>query len=101
MYAALATRPDIAYAVTALCQFMADLAMRHWYAVKRVFRYLQGTTQHELTYGCKGGHNKLLYGYSDSDWANDPNDRRSVTGWVFLLHDGAVSTYHSLVAYML
>ena len=91
MYAALATRPDIAYTVTALCQFMAHPAMRHWYAVKRVFRYLQGTTQYELTYGCKGGLNKLLYGYSDSDGGNDPNDRRSVAGWVFLLHDGAVS----------
>ena len=32
-----------------------------------------------------------LHGYSDSDWGNDPNDRRSITGWVFLLHHGAVS----------
>ena len=32
-----------------------------------------------------------LYGYSDSDWGNDANDRRSFTGYVFLLHDGAVS----------
>jgi hypothetical protein len=91
MYAALATRPDIAYAVTALCQFMSAPAISHWNAAKRVFRYLQGTQQHELVYGWNGGNRQPLYGYTDSDWGNDANDRRSVTGWVFLLHDGAVS----------
>ena len=91
MYAALATRPDIAYAVTALCQFMANPAVSHWNAAKRVFRYLQGTQEHALVYGWNGGKDQPLYGYSDSDWGNDVNDRRSVTGWVFFLHDGAVS----------
>ena len=91
MYAALATRPDIAYAVTALCQFMANPAVSHWNAAKRVFRYLQGTQEHALVYGGHGGKDQPLYGYSDSDWGNDVNDRRSVTGWVFFLHDGAVS----------
>ena len=91
MYAALATRPDIAYAVTALCQFMSAPDISHWHAAKRVFRYLQGTQHHELVYGWNGGKNQPLYGYSDSDWGNDVNDRRSFTGWVFLLHDGAVS----------
>ena len=42
-------------------------------------------------YGRNGGKDQPLYGYSDSDWGNDVNDRRSVTGWVFFLHDGAVS----------
>ena len=91
MYAALATRPDIAYAVTALCQFMAKPAETHWLAVKRVFRYLQGTCQHQLVYGWDSAKQQPLHGYSDSDWGNDPNDRRSITGWVFLLHHGAVS----------
>ena len=91
MYAALATRPDIAFVVTALCQFMAAPAISHWHAVKRVMRYLQGSQQRKLTYGWDGGRDQPLYGYSDSDWGNNVNDRRSFTGWVFLLHDGAVS----------
>ena len=91
MYAALATRPDISYAVTTLCQFMSAPDISHWLAAKRVFRYLQGTRHHELVYGWSGSSHRPLYGYSDSDWGNDVNDRRSVTGWVFLLHDGAVS----------
>ena len=44
-------------------------------------------------YGWNGSKQQPLYGYSDSDWGNDVNDRRSVTGWVYLLHDGAVSLY--------
>ena len=90
-YAALVTRPDIAFAITALSQFNAAPSSTHWHAVKRVLRYLQGTRHHELTYGCAGGADRQLYGCSDSDWGNDANDRRSYTGWVFLLHDGAVS----------
>ena len=91
MYAALVTRPDIAFAVTALCQFMAQPSMAHWLAAKRVLRYLQGTQHYELAYGWAAGKGHQLYGYSDSDWGNDANDRRSFTGYVFLLHDGAVS----------
>ena len=91
MFAALVTRPDIAFAVTSLCQFMSAPTIDHWQAVKRVLRYLQGTRHHELVYGWAGGDDRELYGYSDSDWGNDPNDRRSFTAWVFLLHDGAVS----------
>jgi hypothetical protein len=91
MYAALATRPDIAHAVAALCQFMSSPNDSHWQAAKRVFRYLQGTRHHQLVYSCNGGQQQPLYGYSDSDWGNDVNDRRSFTGWVFLLHDAAVS----------
>ena len=79
MYAALATRSDIAYAVTALCQFMSQPTVSHWMAAKRVFRYLQRTRQYELTYGCGDDRrDQPLYGYSDSDWGNDPNGRRSV-----------------------
>ena len=90
MYAALATRPDIAYVVTALCQFMSNPMVSHWNAVKRVFRYLQGSQDRELAYGVNSSQPEL-YGYSDSDWGNNTNDRRSVTGWVFLYHGGAVS----------
>ncbi len=42
-------------------------------------------------YGGADVKQQPLYGYSDSDWGNDTNDRRSVTGWVYMLHGGAVS----------
>ena len=91
MYAALGTRPDIAHAVAMLSQCMACHDEKHWHAVKRVFRYLQGTQDHELLYGSGVDNHRPLYGFSDSDWGNDAIDRCSCTGWVFLLHGGAVS----------
>ncbi len=39
MYAAIATRPDIMFAVTQLSQFSHAPREAHWTAVKRVFRY--------------------------------------------------------------
>ncbi|XP_019258820.1 PREDICTED: uncharacterized protein LOC109237033 [Nicotiana attenuata] len=41
------TRPDIAYAVNVVSQFMHAPRTTHMHCVKRIFRYLQGT----LTYG--------------------------------------------------
>ncbi|KAG9041970.1 hypothetical protein FS837_011512 [Tulasnella sp. UAMH 9824] len=51
LYAAVCTRPDIAYALHALSQYAMDPGKEHWIAVKHVFRYLKGTTTMGLTYG--------------------------------------------------
>lgn len=51
MYAAIATRPDVAYAVQRLAQFTHHPRPKHWAAVKRILRYLKGTRSHILTYG--------------------------------------------------
>ena len=58
MYAALVTRPDIAFAVTSLCQFMSAPSNTHWQAAKRVMRYLHGTRHYELVYGVTGGQDR-------------------------------------------
>jgi hypothetical protein len=90
MYAMLGTRPDIAFAVTALSQFCSNPGQSHWTAVNRVLHYLRGTMDYELTYG-SDQQPLSLYGYCDSDWASDKDDRRSVTGYAFMLGGGAVS----------
>jgi hypothetical protein len=97
MYAMLGTRPDIAFAVTALSQF-SNPGQLHWAAVKRVLRYLRGTAGYQLTYGAGHGgpssdrtRSLDLHAYCDSDWGTNPDDRRSVTGYVFMLGRGAVS----------
>ena len=93
MYAMLGTRPDIAFAVTALSQFNSNPGQAHWTAVKHVMRYLRGTVDYKLTYGSTGNAvvSPIVLGYSDSDWGSNADDRRSVTGYVFLLGGGAVS----------
>jgi len=50
LYLAMAMRPDIAYAVSVLCRFIANPGLAHWRAVKHVFRYLRGTAEARLVY---------------------------------------------------
>lgn len=88
LYLSVCTRPDIAQAVGALARYMAKPTMEHWNAAKAVLRYVAGTTQ----YGINFGHNKLsLQGYCDADYAGDIDSRRSTTGYVFIMHGGAIS----------
>jgi hypothetical protein len=51
MWAAVATRPDIAFAVSLLSQFLENPGGTHWTAVKCVFKYLKGTKHCKLTLG--------------------------------------------------
>jgi hypothetical protein len=62
-------------------------------ALKRVLRYLNGTKDHKLIYGGSNMPKELpmFTGYCDADWASNIDDRRSITGYVFMLCGGAVS----------
>ena len=51
--------------------------------MKRIFRYLRGTSDISLVYG--GDTQCLVTGYSDSDYAGDVDIRRSMTGYVYTL----------------
>ena len=87
MYAAIGTRPDIAFAVSTLSQFLENPGEVHWEGVKRIFRYLLGTKNWRLTYG---GEQSDLVGYTDADGASQPH-RRAISGYAFLIDGGAVS----------
>jgi transposase InsO family protein len=87
MYAAVATRPDITFAISTLSQFLDNPGELHWEAVKRVFRYLAGTKTHSLTYGNE--HHDLL-GYTDADGASQEH-RHAISGFAFLIDGAAVS----------
>lgn len=88
LFVAQITRPDIQYAVGAVSRFNNNPGIGHWTAVKRILRYLKGTTDLKLNYTKDKNY---LTGYSDSDWASDPTDRRSTTGYIFKLSGGAIS----------
>ncbi|OJT08525.1 Retrovirus-related Pol polyprotein from transposon TNT 1-94 [Trametes pubescens] len=87
MYAAMGSRPDITFAVTALSQFMQNPGRPHWEAVKRVLRYLKGTREHWLVYG---GVREGLRGFSDADWGSSTDHRHSISGYVYTIDGGAV-----------
>ncbi len=78
LYAAMATRPDIAQAVGVVSKFNSKPTQAHQTAVKRILRYLKGTMDLALRYS--KSDDGAMVGYSDSDWAGDPDDRHSTTG---------------------
>ncbi|KAJ0816493.1 putative RNA-directed DNA polymerase [Helianthus annuus] len=93
------SRPDISYAVNKVCQFMHSPTTNHWSAVKRILRYLQGTSGYGLLIQRNSG--SLLHAYtdasfnlhafSDADWAGCPDDRRSTGGFAIYLGSNLVS----------
>jgi hypothetical protein len=89
LYASNGTRPDIQAAVSRLCRFTECPTREHWLAVKRVFRYLQGTKDACLTFECTGDTLQVV-GHADADWGGDISTRRSTTGFVFHAAGGPV-----------
>ncbi|KAG5232745.1 Retrovirus-related polyprotein from transposon [Salix suchowensis] len=83
-----ATRPDTMFVVSLISRFMECPTEEHLAAAKRVLRYLKGTINLGIFYR-KGGHAELE-GYSDSDYAGDLDDRKSTSGYLFMLRSGSV-----------
>ncbi|PKU87481.1 Retrovirus-related Pol polyprotein from transposon TNT 1-94 [Dendrobium catenatum] len=82
------TRPDIAYTVNKLCQFMHKPLNVHFSLLKRLLRYIKAT----LAYGVLIQPSSLhLRAFSDSDWAGDTTDRKSTTGYCVFLGNNLIS----------
>ncbi|POM73090.1 Integrase catalytic core protein [Phytophthora palmivora] len=81
------TRPNIAFAVGYVSRFMENPQVEHWIAVKRIFRYLQGTKSHGVWFSPGRDINFL----SDADWAGDLSDRKSTSGYLFQVADWPIS----------
>lgn len=84
-----ATRPDVMQAVGQVARFQAAPKEAHVLAVKRIFRYLKGTTDLGLWY--PKGNKLTLEAYTDADWAGSVDDRRSTSGAAFYLGNCLVS----------
>lgn len=82
------TRPDIAHAVSQLSRFNSNWTADHWIMAKHVLRYLKGSSSLGVAFG--GTHTPLSV-YSDTDFSQCPETRRSVTGYIFCLNNGCIS----------
>ncbi|KAH9723193.1 retrovirus-related pol polyprotein from transposon RE1 [Citrus sinensis] len=86
------TRPDIAYSVHKLSQYLSAPTLQHWLACKKVLRYHQSTVTHGI-YIQKEGELEVtgLNGYSDADWACDTDDRKSIGAYCIYLSNNLIS----------
>jgi len=82
MYGMLCTRSGICFAVGLVSRYQSNPRPTHWQTVKRIMRYLRGTTDLVI---CYQGGDLRLRGYSYADWGDDPDESRSTSGCVFTL----------------
>jgi len=88
LWPAVVSRPDIAFAVGILSQFIQNPGPAHWQALKRVIVYLGATKTLWLTFG--GRSKTLVQGFCDADWAGQKH-RHSISGYSYHFGHGAVS----------
>ena len=86
------TRPDIVYAVSIVSQFMHQPQHEHLEAALRIVRYLKRTFDHGIMF--KKNDHLEIHGYTDADWAGNPVDRRSTSGY-FTFVGGNLVTWKS------
>ena len=89
LYLSTRTRPDISFAVSNVAKYCNDPIKEHWIAVKRILRYLNGSTHFGLLYTKQD--QKEVIGYSDANWGGDNDDHRSTSGYIFQIGGTAIS----------
>lgn len=83
------TKPDIAYAVSVISQFMHAPSERQMNAVNRILRYFKSAPGKGIMFA---KNDRLdIKGYTDSDWAGDNTDRRSPAGYFTFVCDNLVT----------
>ncbi|OWY90492.1 Copia type Polyprotein [Phytophthora megakarya] len=95
MYLATTTRPDMAYAVGQFSRFVSKPTTKHCGAVKRCLRFLAATKDHGISFDKMKAEamttSITIEGFCDADWANCPDTRKSISGFVLSIGGGPVS----------
>eukprot|EP00253_Pinus_taeda_P030491 PITA_30491 len=81
--------PDLYFVVDLIAWFMQNPHESHWKETKRILRYVRGTVQLGIHYSAEAS--PLLVGFTDSDWASAPDDRKSNASYVFTLGFGNIT----------
>ncbi|WKA00504.1 hypothetical protein VitviT2T_018850 [Vitis vinifera] len=89
MYAQVCTRPDITFVVGMLGRYLSNPGIEHWKAAKNVLRYLQRTKDLMLTY--RRTNILDVVRFYDVDFVGCIDDKKSTTGYIFMMAEGAVS----------
>ena len=90
-YLVTVSRPDLAYVTHELSRHLSAPGPAHFAALHKALRYLRGTSDLGITYRASDPDTGFLIGYADSDWATNPEHRKSISGQAFTLNGGAVA----------
>jgi hypothetical protein len=96
MFACVSAKPGIAQAVGKLCRKMAAPTKADQRAVERLFGYLKGTANEVLRLHDDGEAQITIKGFVDASWADDQDNRRSTSGYLFFI-GGALVAYRSVL----
>ena len=83
------TRPDIAFVVSLISQFMHQPKEAHLQAALRIVQYLKGTPGKGILF--KRNKSVSLEAYTDADYAGSFVDRRSIAGYCTFLGGNLVT----------
>jgi len=91
-------RPDIQFGVCLCARFQSNPKELHFKAIKRILKYLKGTTNVGLWYPNES--NIVFSGFSDYDYARCKLDRKSINGTCHLLGSSLISWNSKKQAYV-
>ena len=102
LYVSVATRPDVAYAISHLASFSGDPREMHLKAATHLLRYLINTSSYRILYDGKIRQPNSLYiesrekgklslGFCDASFNSLPKTSRSITGFLVFLFGGPVT----------
>ena len=83
------TQTDISYAVSVDSRYMDQPHEIHWRSAKSILNFVQRTRTHGIFYKAKSDLD--LIGFTNSDWVGDSTDKKSTSGYVFMLTEGPIS----------
>jgi hypothetical protein len=83
------TQPDICFDVNTLSQFQVEPRHEHWIAAKHVLIYIHGTLNYGLRY--TSSNDIQFHGFTNSDWAESAEDRRSTSRICFSFNSTMIS----------
>ncbi|KAK2362195.1 putative mitochondrial protein [Trifolium repens] len=86
-----ASRPDISFAVGVCARYQAEPKMSHLTQVKRILKYVNGTSDYGIMYS--HGEDSRLIGYCDADWAGSGDDKKSTSGGCFFRGNNLISWF--------
>ena len=84
-----ASQLDVMQAIGQVARFQAAPKESHIIVIKRILRYLKGTTEYGLWY--PKGNNLIIQAFTDADWVGSIDDRKSTSRATFYLGGCLVS----------